>query len=413
MSWIDRLKELAYTPPNSDRLILTYEEIETSFDKKATAFEFIDVSSTYIQQLGNTSKRIPLRLFFWGSDYDLEVFKFEESLKLKGVGKLEHPFYGIINVVPFGTIARRDDLKTQANQAILDVTFWETVDLTFPVSSTDPKTSIINSVNEYNTEVSNEFNDAISIGNAVEEQSFQKTYLNLLDSTKSGLDSIAETQEDIEKQFNAVDRSINTGIDVLVGDPLTLAFQTTIMIQAPARAISSISDRLNAYGNLSKKVINNLGIVSQGNDSVNSNKYHNNDLYASTYVSGSILSVVNNTFETKPDALSAADAIINQFTDVTNWRDDNYESLGEIDTGDAYQKLQEAVAITVGFLVEISFDLKQERSIKLDRNRSIIDLTAELYGTVDDKLDFFINSNNLTGDEIKEVPRGRTIVYYV
>ena len=56
---------------------------------------------------------------------------------------------------------------------------------------------------------------------------------------------------------------------------------------------------------------------------------------------------------------------------------------------------------------------KLRRRVVLDRNRTIIDLAAELYGSVDDQLDFLINSNNLTGSEILELPRGREIVYYV
>jgi hypothetical protein len=70
------------------------------------------------------------------------------------------------------------------------------------------------------------------------------------------------------------------------------------------------------------------------------------------------------------------------------------------------------VALTAGHLVETSFTLLQERRIVLDRERTIIDLAAELYGSVDDRLDLLINSNDLTGSEILELPRGRTIVYY-
>ena len=52
--------------------------------------------------------------------------------------------------------------------------------------------------------------------------------------------------------------------------------------------------------------------------------------------------------------------------------------------------------------------------IQLDRARTIIDLSAELYGRVDDRtLNFMIDSNRLTGSEILELPRGRSILYYV
>ena len=79
----------------------------------------------------------------------------------------------------------------------------------------------------------------------------------------------------------------------------------------------------------------------------------------------------------------------------------------------AYQQLQEAAALTAGFLVFISFSLKQERRLVLDRARTVIDLAAELYGSVDDPLDFFIASNRLSGSEILELPIGREVVYYV
>jgi hypothetical protein len=126
-----------------------------------------------------------------------------------------------------------------------------------------------------------------------------------------------------------------------------------------------------------------------------------------------VVSVVNNQFVTKSEALQAAEVVLTQLDDVTAWRDQNFQSLGGVDTGGSYQKLQEAVALTAGFLVEISFSLKQERRIVLDRNRTIVDLAAELYGSVDDQLDFLINSNDLSGSEILELPRGREIVYYV
>jgi len=171
---------------------------------------------------------------------------------------------------------------------------------------------------------------------------------------------------------------------------------------------------LSAFKNLADSIISGDGAVqSPGNDSTNSNVFHVNDLYASTAVTGSIVSTVNNQFTTKTEALEAAEFVLTQMEEVTNWRDENFESLEEIDTGGAYQQLQDAVALTAGFLVEISFTLKQERRVVLDRNRTMIDLAAELYGEVDEILDFFIASNDLAGDEHIEILRGREIVWYI
>lgn len=415
MGWEDRIREAAYTSPSGNRLVFLYENVTKAFDKKTSAFNFPDVEGTFIQDNGRTGRRLPLRIFFSGDDYDLDAIQFEEGLAEKGVGKLEHPIYGSIDVVPFGSIGRRDDLKTAANQAIFEVVFWETLDILFPTNQVDPGSVVLEAVDEYNTAKSEQLNEDIDLGTAIEEATFENQYITILNTAKTLLQDVADAQDDVKKAFNAIFDSITLGIDVLISDPLTLAFQTAIFLQAPSRAVTSIRTRLDAYTSLATGIISATGSIrSPSSDSQNANAFQNDDLFVSTAVTGAITSVVNNQFETRPDALAAAEEILDLADQVTVWRDANYLSLEEIDTGGSYQKFQEAVALTAGFLVEISFSLKQERFIILDRARTIIDLVAELYGTVEDEdIDFLILSNDLTGSEILELPKGKTVVYYI
>ncbi len=414
MAWNDRIREAAYTSPSGSRITFDYENVRKTVNKKTTGFEFPDADGTFVQDLGHSGRRYPLRVFFWGDDYDQQADAFELALLERGTGRLEHPIYGTVDVVPFGTITRRDDLKTAANQAVLEITLWETIGLIYPTSQNDPASAVLAAVDDYNDAAAAEFEEVTSLDSAVDAATFKNSYQALLDSASSGLQAVADTQDDVRKQFDAIVDSINQGIDILIAQPLTLAFQTAIMIQAPARALTNIEARLSAYGDLANPIITgDNAVVTPSLGASASNEFHTNDLYASTYVTGSVVSVVNNQFTTKTEALEAAEVILTQLSDVVDWRDNNFQALGEVDTGSAYQQLQEAVALTAGFLVEISFSLKQERSIVLDRSRTIIDLAAELYGSVDDQLDFLINSNNLSGSEILELPRGREIVYYV
>jgi hypothetical protein len=122
--------------------------------------------------------------------------------------------------------------------------------------------------------------------------------------------------------------------------------------------------------------------------------------------------VLENTFTSKPEALLAAEAILEQAEAMTLWTEERFGALEQVDTGEDYQALQETVALAVGFLVEISFSLVPEKAIVLDRPRNIIELSAEIYGSIDDRLDFLISTNRLTGSEILELPRGRRVVYY-
>ena len=415
MPWQDRVREAAYNSPSGTRIVFDYENVRKSFDKKTTGFDFPDADGTYVQDLGNTGRRYPLRIFFWGDNHDLDAESFDQALRERGTGKLEHPLYGTVNVVPFGTITQRDDLKTAANQSIIEVTFWETIGLIYPASQTDPASSVLSAVDEYNIAAAAEFELDTDLDSAVEQASFKNSYLALLDTAQAGLQTIADVQKNVEDEFNAIYDSINQGIDILVAQPLALAFQTTLLLQSPARALTNITARLDAYKNLESSLISGEGsVASPGLDSTSSNTIPAKELYASTYITGSIVSVVNNQFATKNEALEASEAILIQFDEVVAWRDNNCESLEEIDVGSAYQQLQEAVALTAGFLVEISFTLKQERSIVLDRPRTMLDLTAELYGKdFENQLDFFINSNDLSGSEHLEILKGREIVYYV
>ena len=408
MPWYDRLKPAAYTAPSGTRMEFTYENVSRTTTKNTSAYTFPDTDGTYIQDLGHEGRKHPLRVIFHGDNHDFESKDFETLLLEKGEGKLEHPMYGVVDVVPFGTIARRDDLKTAANQSIIDVAFWETIGLIYPTSKTDPASDVVAGVEAYNTTVATEFSEKMSLDTVAEQYTLQSRYTELLDLAKAELQLIADKQDNVRRQFNTIESSITTGLSTFIGDPLTLAFQTTLLLQSPARALSSILARLNAYSSLVAGLISGDGAVGRSN-----NDFRTNDLYVSTYVTGAILSVVNHQFSTKNEALDAAESVLSLFDDVTVWRDANLTALSEIDSGGSYSKLQHSVALTAGFLVEISFTLLQERNITLDRPRNIIDLTGELYGTTDDKLDFLITSNELTGSEILELPRGKTIAYYV
>jgi prophage DNA circulation protein len=404
MSWIDRIKEAAYLSPSGERYTFEFENVRNSRDKKTTNFEFPDVDGTYVQDSGSAGRSFPLRCIFWGADYDLVADSFDAALFEVGTGKLEHPIYGTVDVVPTGTITRRDDLKTAANQAIIEVTFMSTLGLIYPSAQNDPASQVISTVASFNSAIASEFEDSIDLDTEVKKTSFKFQIKAFLNELSNGVANVTA-------EFNAINASINASLDVLAGQPLTLAFQIMQLIQAPGRATALITDKLDAYENLANSIISNNDGSTSVSDTVND--YLTKDLFASGYVTGAVVSVINNQFDTRVAAIEAATAILELFDAVNTWRDENLTELETIDTGAAYQQLQASVALVAGYLVEISFTLKQERRIILDRARTIVDLTAELYGEIDESIDFLIESNDLSGSEILELPKGREVVYYV
>lgn len=405
MSWEERLREAAYTAPDGTRQTFTYEDVSRSTAKKTSTFTFPDKDGAFVQDTGSGGRRHPLRCIFHGPDCDREADAFEGLTLQRGPGVLEHPIYGVVDVVPTGEIRRRDDLATAANQAIVEVEFFETLDLTFPASQASPGDDVTAAVGDYNDAAAGQFEQVAEVSEAADRADLKGTYDRLLSRAEGGLQAVADAQDEVREQFQDISDSINRGIDTLVADPLSLAAQTSQLIQAPARAVQSIQDRLGAYQDLASSIINGRGADT-------SNQLGSQDLFASGAVAGSVVSCVNHEFETRSEVFDAAERVLGQFDQVQAWREGAFQGTDNTDTGEAYQALQRAVATVAGYLVEISFTLSAERRIVTTRPRTMVDLCAELYGEVDTRLDFFINTNDLTGDEHLEIPAGREIVYY-
>ncbi len=419
MPWEDRIREAAYTGPSGVRQTFIFEDVSLEITKRTSAYDFPDADGTFVQDLGKTGRRYPLRCIFSGNDHDLEADSFMSLLGEKGLGVLEHPFYGPVNVVPFGVISRVDPLRSAANQTLITVAFWETIEVLFPTVQESPSDGVVSTLDEFNDAAALDYEADTDLTSVPKQVTALGRLRNLIDSTKARLQAVADVTTAVQKQFNAIFDSIATAIDVLILTPLTMIQQMVLLVQSPARAFARINARLDAYKNLADLTIKNVegvfNIYSPDANNKNSNDFHADDTFTAGYLSGAILSVVNNQFDTATQAIEAADQLVTQFEEWVDWRDQNYESLGEIDTGAAYQKMQKALSQAVGFLIQISFTLKQERSILITSAMTIIEFAAEFYGNIDDEtLNFIIDSNNLGGfPGILEIEAGTVMLYYV
>lgn len=414
MAWQDRVQQGSYISPSGVIFNFHSEDVSLEISNKTTAFETPNGKGTYVQWLGKTGKRLPLNCFFNGADHDIVANQFLEALTEEGIGILFHPFYGTFDVVPFGSIKRNDSLVSEANQTSFEVTFYETTGSVYLSPQRNAAQELAVAIVAYSQNSAQKFGDELKFKSVSEKFTFKSAFQAVLKTTKSTFEKITRAQDAVNKDFNNIYNSINDGIDLLIADPIALAKQTNILLQTPSRMNQSIQLRIDGYKQMISGIVNapNSIKVAGFNNNPN-NEFQTSDLYASGSLVAMIQSVSQSKFETKPEALLVAEEVISQFDQINAWREANYSSLGLVDTGAMYQALQNAVALTAGFLVQLSFSLKEERVIVLGRNRTMIDLVAELYGSVDENLDFFINTNNLSGDEYLELKKGREIVYFV
>ncbi len=419
MSWEDRLREAAYTSPLGGRAVFQYADVSREVDKRTAAFDFPLVNNAYVQDNGHGSRRYPMTCYFSGANHDLQATTFEELLLDRGVGRLEHPLYGTFDVVPFGSITRNDALATAANQSVVQVTFWTTTGAVYPSGQGNPLSEVVGSLVLFEDAAAAQYAEDTDLRTTVSKESTKATTRSMLQLVGAALAGVSAGVTDVNRDFRAQQQAVNLGMDVLIGQPLTLARQIVNLVTAPARAVVGLKLRLEAYDRLATSIFGSrAGSGEQDATTLNSlklrlsNDFHTSDLFATSSVAGSITAVTSHEYATRSEALTAADQLAAQFDAAVAWRESRYGGLGQVDTGAAYQALQEALALAFGYLISVSFSLAAERRIVLDRPRTIVDLAAELYGSVDDKLDFLITSNNLSGAQILELSAGQSIVYY-
>jgi prophage DNA circulation protein len=404
MTWENRLREAAYTSPSGTRLTFQYEDVGRTVSVKGATFEFTDADGTFVQDLGRTGRRYPLRMFFSGPDCDLQATAFEDALNERGQGTLEHPVYGSVLVVPFGDISRRDDLVSAANQAVLEVTFFQTNGLIYPSPVADTAGAVADQVAAAEEAQAQWFGAAFVESTATVLADLRSRYNAALNTANDILRPIADTVTGTQRAFDQIQASINRGLDVLIGQPLTLAYQTIQLIKTPAHVSQQVGARLDAYSNLFQQYV--------GRPAENRTALYNRDLFASTAATAAAQAAFNTTYTRRPEAVLAAEQLLTRLDELAAWRDEQFAALGEVDDGSSWQATQDLLATVAGALVDQSFDLAAERVLVLTSDRSIIDVCFEVYGSVDDKLDVLMADNDLSGDEIIELPRGRRVVYY-
>lgn len=439
MSWPDRLKEAAYTSPGGVRTTFKYENVRAGINKRDSVREFPEYDGAFVQNFGIGASSYPMLCIFWGGNHDREADEFLVRLAETGAGILEHPLYGRFeNIVPVGPIARRDDLKTAANQSVFEVNFIQSSAFQFPGSIVSEGDAIDAALGNFATAQENEFGEGIELSTSRETVSLIDNVKSKIGDTVRELKKIAATVQEIENEFNDAADFIESNISSLVGTPIQLARQIVNLVQLPSRAAAQTGASLSAYANLlsaTQADANGLFSPTAGN-SVN-NQFFNNELFARAAYSSMLTSAKLTAdatrelsgesladflavfpqeqppFSTQSDIIETIDFLAVENQRLTAWSEANRAALELLDTGESAAYLTDSSLGVAGFLVRISFSARQERIIVLGNPRNLIDLCAELYGVLDNAFDFFILSNDLSGDEIYELPKNRRIRYYV
>ena len=428
MAWQDRLRESAYTGASGKRLPFLFEESQEEFTHKGTPVEISDADGSYTKPMGITSRRYPMKVILSGENYDAQANDFMDLLAERGEGVLEHPVYGRKSVVPVGLVRRTENLSNQANQAIIEVEFFETTGVLYSDKSQDSKFLQANAVDMADTAHAEQvlidgveitespvyaakYSSVKELAGATIGSIEQKSNINSESLDAGGYNSL--TLNGFNASYSAISDSIDRGKSVLFADPLTLAMQTQKLISQPSNYSKGFNNRIDGYSTFLDKVLKTDPLTNEPTPATTEIDLAIVDLFASAGITSLAVSATKTEYQNRSDAVEMAEKLLEFSDKLSYYRDQSYLNVDKIDTGISWGEVQRAISISTGILIEQSFKLSQKRSVVLSSARSIIDLVYELTGAVDESLDEFISENDLSGDEIIEIKKGREIVYYV
>jgi prophage DNA circulation protein len=397
-----------------------YRDVSKSKEKLSSTYEFANTNQTYVQTLGSTMLRLPIEMIFIGDNYIADAEAAFNVLDSSNYGTLQHPAYGEIDVAIVGEIKKEDRILTGIGSSIITVTFYQSIKTAYPATSLDARGNILNKITEANEAAATQASQAINIADAVDEANWKTDILNGIKATKNTVAGIVDTTQAISSEITAIQRSVESNINGIaggavdvVGNLLTIGKQIQIFTQLPARLEVSIVDRANAFIDGLNSL---LGLDSKKDlvNNTNKNKFANADLQATATIAGLAEATITNTeFTTQAQAIEYVDVLLEQTELYITWRESQYTSLELVDDDfSTYQQIQELVNLTAGYLLELSFTLQQQKTFTCDKDYALPVISNRLYGSIDFE-QRIIADNNLQGDELFFVSKGKQIIYYV
>ena len=422
MAWEDRLKNAEITTPDGRLYPFLYEDVSRDAKNKTSPYTFSDKKGAFVKNFGVGIVRFPLRMFFNGPNYDLVAKKFDVSTGLPGNCELNHPMYGVITVV-IESVRRQDNLQSAGNQAIFEVLMVETIVQDVPLSDGESRSSIFDRIADFVEDAGEVLDEAIyNVTNSDVFNFAKERWNNFLGAYRKTFDTITNKTDELRERFDTTLLGIQGNIDLLLNKPQELASAVSNAFRIPADSPELAQTKNRAYYGLIGDLQN--AVLGTTVDSKNQRLEQQTQivgLLVGVCESNLLASEDGQSFVTRTDAINAAVELLDAYRDAQEFLDNEQVSSEAADLEERFivsdlntQNLIDILKSTAGNLINLSFSLKQERIIELQKDRAFVDLCHELYGdTNPETLDFFEKTNAFADQEFILIPKGKEVRYYV
>jgi hypothetical protein len=421
MSWSDRVQDkIILTSPQGVRFTAGWIGDDISGRKRLGVHEYPGVDGAYIQDMGLEAVSYPLSLYIDGEENDRDAARLMNAFAGRGNWEVIHPVYGLkkLQLVSYKLQARP---VSSGGLTVIETEWTEGAALPLRIKPESVKAlSLIDKLKlkEINAMLDMALDAAAAIA----------SYINMV---KSVMNMVLTTIGKITDTINAYARLIEN----ILALPAQAVLETTSalcsLIEAPALFAENVLTIGRMYENLAENVskrFNDAGDkysnLGESNSDAARNEAMVGELTYTAAVCGTALAIIKGDIKNRRQCLDA----LKTFISVYDAAEETLDGVSGIMSGlplhkqyfpfkETMPELRALRASITGYLLNSMFDLSAERIIVLDRPRSPLEVAVTEYKAASDTAEYYYNKlvedNNLRGEELLLIAKGREVAVYV
>lgn len=390
-----------------------------------------------VQDMDVNATEHSMSIYIDGKDYIKNGQKFWKACDENGTWQIEHPVKG--------TLKSQQLISITENINTIDEGGFLKYDLQF-IEATDPRTAlftqsfdaVVSSLRSaLRTSTIRAFSggaDLSSSSGRIELTDTASGALSTTDSTLSEIYTSSDTVNSTVAYYDIVLSEILTQPDFSIDDYANALFdyinataiESTTSIDSSGNVVTSNNSLspitiINNYTKFIEEILTNIPPANvQGGGK---NTALSNELITVAALCAMSQTLITAKLKTQAQALTLCDLLYNLFLyvretldDYQELFDDNFLEYRYFSQTESYYELAQLITNTCKYLREQSFSLKKEKRTTLKEAINTIVYVIEEYGELgenQENYDLFIDSNNLCGLEILQLPAGKEVLVYV
>lgn len=428
MSWQDRLySEIKLTSPRGIVFNAFWRGGPRDAEKSLGIFNLPGVRGSIVQDLERGAVTYTLTLSFYGPDHDVTADQFfKECGNTTGIWTIVHPVRGRLKLQLMSYSEAIEPVSSG------NITTFST-EWIQPLIPSKTQVSALVKSNVISQEAQVEISASNQLANNANQETFEKQLkiksetLKMLGFYDIHLKPLINKTGEVKSLVDSIKQGIISNISKPIIQINDLAGQIQNLIRIPSITSDNIENTLILYRNFTNDVLGSHLSGEGGEAEVRDDMEKNEALVIeiSSVAAFTIMNdvIIEGSLTTRKETIEISDNIIDDFNNMIDGLD-RYQAHFDTELADvqyftqseSYNDCIKMLAQTLRYLIISSFDLKIEKKFVLKEPKSAIGVTIEQYGELgnnDENLDFFINSNNLEGQDIMLMPAGKELVIYI